>query len=167
LRSHGAQIATFMPELLLLTDPRGQLAAVAGFRRAVDEPLLLERYLSCPIEQALSARVATPVRRAEILEVGNFAAGDSRRAKLLMSFMPAYFLGLSARWIAFTATAAIRGMVASMGGDCLELGAADGARVSGGSDEWGRYYSNDPRVMAGYLPAARRITALWRPRHGD
>jgi hypothetical protein len=167
MRSHGAHIASFMPTLLLLTDSAGQLAAVAGYRRAADERLFLEQYLPAPVEQAIATLARARVRRSEIVEIGNFAAIDSRRARILMSFMPAHFLEGGARWIVFTATAAIREILSSTGGRCLELGAADAARVSGGTDEWGRYYSNDPRVMAGFLPSARSIPALWKSHHGD
>ena len=156
-----------MPTLLLLTDAEGELAAVAGCRSAALGPLFLERYLPVPIEEALTSHVAAPVRRADIVEVGNFAARDSRRAKILMSFMPAYFLGHAARWITFTATSSIRGILTAMGGKCLELSTADGACAAGGADDWGNYYSSDPRVMAGFLPSARRIPALWRSHHGD
>ena len=79
LRSHGAHIATFMPTLLLLTDADSELAAVAGFRCAAHEPLFLERYLPVPIEQALTSQMGAHARRAEIVEVGNFAAIDPRR----------------------------------------------------------------------------------------
>jgi hypothetical protein len=167
LRSHGAHVATFMPTLLLLTDARDDLAAVTGFRSAALQPLFLERYLPIPIEQLLASRTGVQADRSEIIEVGNFAARDSRRAKILMSFLPAHFLERSARWIAFTATSTIRGMLSALGGRCVDLGVADGACVRGGMDEWGRYYSNDPRVMAGFLPSARRIPALWRSHHGD
>jgi hypothetical protein len=167
LRSHGAHIATFMPTLMLLTDAGGELTAVAGFRNAAHGPLFLERYLPAPIEKELTSQTGVQVPRADILEVGNFAALDSRRARILMSFMPAYFLERSARWIAFTATTAIRGILAAMGGHCIELSPADGARVAGGLDEWGRYYRSDPRVMAGFLPSARRIPELWRTHHGN
>lgn len=167
LKSHGAHISSFMPTLLLLTDASGGLAAVAGFRFAADEPLFLERYLTVPIEKALTSRIGAPVRREEVIEVGNFAALDSRRAALLMSFMPAIFLEGAARWLVFTATTSIRGIVAALGGRCLEIGVADGACAANGADEWGRYYSSDPRVMAGFLPSARRIPKLWRSTHGD
>jgi hypothetical protein len=166
LRSHGAQIASFMPKLVLLSDSAGRLGAVAGFRRAAEETLFLERYLPSPIEQLLGSRAGARVRRADIVEVGNFAALDSRRAKILMSFMPAFFLQRSARWIVFTATTAIRTILCAMGGRCVEVGAADGA-LAGSADEWGSYYQNDPRVMAGFLPAARRIKLLWRTPHGN
>jgi hypothetical protein len=166
LRSHGAHVAAFMPSLLLLTDAAGDIAAAAGIRGAARESLFLEQYLPVPIEQALSSEVSTAVPRAQILEIGNFAALDGRCARILMSVLPAYLLQKSTRWIVFTATTSIRRILSSMGGHCLELGTADGACLSGGIDEWGRYYSNDPRVMAGFLPSARRIPALWRP-HGD
>lgn len=167
LRSHGAQIFTFMPTLLLLQDADRKLAAVTGFRCATHGPLFLERYLSLPVEQAIASQTGARATRAEIVEIGNFAALDSSRAKILMSFMPAYFLERGARWIVFTATASIRGILAALGGRCVQVGIADGACVTGGADEWGRYYSSDPRVMAGYLPAARRIPALWRTGHGN
>jgi hypothetical protein len=167
LRRHGAHISSFMPTLMLLVDAGGDLAAVAGFRFASQEPLFLERYLAVSIEKAISSHQDAPVRRAEIVEVGNFAALDSRRAKILMSFMPSWFLEHGHRWIVFTATALIRGMLSAMGGRCIEVGAADSARVAGGADEWGRYYSSDPRVMAGFLPTARSVPALWRAHHGD
>ncbi len=167
LRTHGAHVATFMPTLLLLMNARDELCAAAGYRCAALEPLFLERYLRTPIEQTIASQLGARARRTEIFEIGNFAAIDSRRAKKLMSFMPAWFLARSARWIVFTATASIRGILSAMGGHCTELGAADGTCVAGGLDEWGRYYSNDPRVMAGYLPSARRIPALWSSHHGD
>jgi hypothetical protein len=167
LRSHGAHIATFMPTLMSLTHHDGEIAAVAGFRGAAHEPLFLERYLPDSIERTLASQSGTRVRRVEIVEVGNFAALDARRARILMSFMPAFFLERSARWIVFTATAAIRGLLESMGGRCLELATAQAACAAGGADAWGRYYSRDPRVMAGFLPSARRVPALWRSHHGD
>jgi hypothetical protein len=167
LKTHGAHIATFMPSLLALTAAEGELGAVAGFRGAAEEPLFLERYLPASIEQTLAAQTSVKIRREEIVEVGNFAALDSRRARILMSFMPAFFLERSARWIVFTATSSIRGLLAALGGRCLELASAQSACAAGGADEWGRYYCRDPRVMAGFLPSARRIPTLWRTHDGD
>lgn len=166
-RSHGARVATFMPTLLLLVDAAGELAAAVGFRSAEKEALFLESYLTAPIQQILSSKMRSPVRREQILEVGNFAAVDARRARILMSFLPAFFLDRSAQWIVFTATSTIRGILNALGGRCVELGLAEGARVSGGTDEWGRYYSDDPRVMAGFLQSTKHIPALWRTAHGD
>ena len=167
LESHGAHIATFMPTLLLLSDAAGNPTAVAGVRRATEEPLFLERYLSTPIEQAIWSRARMTARRRHIVEIGNFAALDSHCARTIMSHLPAYLLDRSATWIVFTATASIRRLLSALGGRCVEVGSADAARAGGGADDWGRYYANDPRVMAGFLPSTRSNSALWRPRHGN
>ena len=57
----------------------------------------------------------------------------------------------------FTATSAVRGILEGVGAPLVELAPADGTRLAGGADRWGRYYEKDPRVLAGYLPASRRI----------
>ena len=165
-RTHGAHVVTFMPSLLLMTDACGRIGAVLGCRRA-DQPLFLERYLELPIEESIAARTGNRVRRSQIVEIGNFAATDSRIAARFMSFVAPHFLERGLTWIAFTATDSIRRILATLGARCTDLGAADGLLVANGPDRWGRYYSHDPRVMAGYLPIARRIPALWNTCHAD
>lgn len=166
-RTHGANVVTFMPSLLLMTDSRGQIEAVVGCRRAGHAPLYLERYLEQPIEAAIAARTGSRISRSQVVEVGNFAASSSRVAATFMSFLAPHFLDRGLTWITFTATDSIRRILASLGARCADLGGADGAQTAGGPDRWGSYYSHDPRVMAGYLPLARRIPALWKTSHAD
>jgi hypothetical protein len=161
-RTHGARIQTIMPSLLLLRDAAGSLRGVAGCRPAGANTLFLERYLDRPIEQALLAHTGARVRRADVVEIGNFACRDSRVASAFMSMLPRFLIQQHFVWITFTATISIRRILRHLGARCADLAPADGACVRGDSDEWGRYYANDPRVMAGYLPLARRIPALWR-----
>ena len=40
-----------------------------------------------------------------------------------------------------------------------------GSRVAGSGDQWGRYYDNDPRVLAGYLPASRWVPGFRSTAH--
>jgi hypothetical protein len=166
-RTHGARIATFMPTMLVLTDASGSLSGVAGCRRAASETLFLERYLPKPIEESLAASTGSRVTRAAVVEIGNFACRSPHAATTFMSMLPRHLLGIGVVWATFTATASIRRVLRHLGARCADLGAADGACVRGGADEWGRYYANDPRVMAGYLPLARRIPALWSGYHAD
>ena len=166
-RTHGAHIQTFMPSLLMLTDAAGSLRGVTGCRVAGAGPLFLERYLDRSIEDVLAVKTGARVRRAEVVEVGNFACRDPRVARTFMSLLPRHFIENDLVWITFTATVSIRRILRHLGARCVDLGAATGACVRGGADEWGRYYSNDPRVMAGYLPLARRIPALWAGAHAD
>jgi hypothetical protein len=166
-KTHGAQVVTFMPTFLLMQNAGGCIEAVLGFQRAEDSPLYLERYLDRPIEQMIASRTGARVRRSRIVEIGNFAATDSRAAGTFMSFLAPHFLACDATWIAFTATSSIRKILASLGAGCTDLGAADASLAANGPDQWGRYYSHAPRVMAGYLPLARRIPSLWNNPHAD
>jgi len=156
-----------MPSLLVMTGSQGSIDAVLGYRRAAQGPLFLERYLGRPIEETIARFAGSRVRRSQIVEIGNFAAADSRVAGTFMSFLPAYLLARELTWIAFTATHSIRRILASRGARCADLGAAQGECAAGGPDHWGSYYSRDPRVMAGFLPLARRIPALWKTCHAD
>lgn len=167
LRTHGARIQTFMPIFLLLTDAEGALRGVAGCRLATSEPLFLERYLTTPIESALAAATGAKVRRTAIAEVGNFACRDSHAATVFVSLLPHPLVDLGLTWVAFTATDSIRRILRHLGARCADLGPADCVYARNGPDEWGRYYARDPRVLAGYLPLARRIPGLWSVSHGD
>jgi hypothetical protein len=65
-------------------------------------------------------------------------------------------------WVVFTATRVVRGMLAAFDAPLVELAPAAEACVAGGIDEWGRYYTTDPRVCAGYLPHARHLPVFAR-----
>ena len=46
---------------------------------------------------------------------------------------------------------AVRGILEKFSAPTIELASASSECIDR-PDEWGRYYQNDPRVMAGYLP---------------
>ena len=162
LRSHNACVRSFLPELLALQDPSGCIHAVVGCRRANEESLFLERYLDLPIERCLSLRSGLRVERSQIVELGNLACRNAGMARLFISVLPRYLLDHDALWITFTATAVVRKLIAETRASLLDLAPARAERVADGIDEWGRYYSTDPRVLAGYLPAARSYPRLWK-----
>ncbi len=159
--SHGAQISSFLPTLLALQDA-GQIRSVAGLRPAAQGPLFLERYFDRPIEEVLAAQMRAqrpdaiaswqPIVRAEIVEVGNLAGTNCRAACRLVLALPQLLLARGHRWIVFTGTSTVRGLLDAYATPLIELGPARGACANGMADDWGRYYDADPRVMAGYLP---------------
>lgn len=156
-RRHDANVTGFMPTLLSFRDTVGQLRGVVGLRDAGRRPLYLEQYLEQPIDAAIAAATGQPVCRSQVVEVGNLAGANCRAAVRMVALLPAYLLSLDYRWIAFTATSSVRTILAGFGAPLLELARADGARISKGRDQWGRYFETDPRVFAGYLSNSRRL----------
>lgn len=166
-RKHGAHIESFMPSLVVLTGSDGRLRAVAGCRSADAQPLFLERYLEQPIEVVIAAQWGRRARRSQIVEVGNFACSSSRLAAGFMLQLSRFLLERGFLWVTFTATIAVRDILTEMDVGCVELAEARAGSVQGGADDWNRYYANDPRVMAGFLPVARNIPAQKVGVHAD
>ena len=156
-RSHDADVSTFMPTLLAFRDGAGSLRGVIGLRSAADAPLYLENYLDRPVEQAIVAAGYHPVERDEVVEVGNLAAGSCLAAVRMVAQMPRQLMNRGYSWIVFTATSTVHEILLGFGAPLVELGRADPGRVARQGDRWGRYYDNDPRVYAGYLPDSRAI----------
>jgi hypothetical protein len=105
------------------------------------------------------------VRRDRIVEIGNLAGRHCRASVRLVASLPGLLLSMRYDWVVFTATRTVRSMLETLGAPLVELAPAGEACAAGGVDRWGRYYSTDPRVCAGYLPLARTIPAFaGRPR---
>ena len=166
-QKHGATIHTFMPTLLMLLDESDSLLGVTGCRIAAADTLYLERYLPRPVEAMLAAQTGTRAGRSGIVEIGNFACRHPHAATKLISLLPRHLLQLGCVWAVFTATSSVRRILRHLGARCADLGVADAACVRGGRDDWGGYYATDPHVLAGYLPLARRIPALWSTADAD
>ena len=156
-RSHDAEVNSFMPTLLAFRDGAGSLRGVLGLRSAADATLYLENYLDRPVEQAIVAAGYHPVDRREVVEVGNLAAGSCLAAVRMVAQMPVQLMNRGYSWIVFTATSTVHEILLGLGAPLVELGRADPRRVARQADRWGRYYDNDPRVYAGYLPDSRVI----------
>jgi hypothetical protein len=130
---------------------------VIGLRSAAPKPLYLEQYLEQPVEAAIATATGQAVQRHQVVEVGNLAGVNCRAAMRMVAALPAYLLARDYRWIVFTATSAVRGILQGFDAPLVELARADGSRVASSPDRWGRYYESDPRVLAGYLPDSRWI----------
>jgi hypothetical protein len=158
-RKHGASVHSFMPWLLGLRDAAGELVGVAGYRPANAQRLYLEQYLSQPIEYFIATRnPSLGVRRRDVAEVGNFACRDFPTAMDLIGLLTDFLLARQHRWVVFTATSTVRSIMRHLGVTLTEVARADKSRVVTTTDDWGSYYSSDPRVMLGYVPAYRGLS---------
>lgn len=157
-RRYGARVSQFAPCLAGIRDPlSGQWLAAAGFRRADQAPLFLERYLDAPVEVVLARHQTQPVHRHEIVEVGHLAAERAGAGRLLIPLLGRHLAGGPSRWVVSTLTQELRHLFVRMGVTPLALGSADPGAVGEGLADWGSYYEHRPVVLAGRLDAALRL----------
>lgn len=155
-RAYGARLSHFLPHLLGVRDSLERWQAAAGYAAAAAQPLFLEQYLDQPIEHALASALGRPVARTSVVEVGNLAAISAGMARTLIPQLARHLHRLGYRWVAFTATRALRNSFKRLGLQPVALAAADRARLADGGESWGSYYDQDPVVMAGRISLGLR-----------
>jgi hypothetical protein len=168
--AHGAHIGHFMPRLLSLRSRHGELIAAFGLRPAADSKLFLETYLDQPIEAVLQNQLRTPVRREEIVEVGNLSALYPGAARWLIVALTSLLFSEGYKWVVFTGTSSLRNGFRRLGLQPVTLGAATLDRLPSSQRlDWGSYYDHAPVVMAGNIEYGyhallmqRELTALLR-----
>lgn len=149
-RAHGARIGHFSPHLLGVRDALGRWRAASGYTPADGRRLFLEQYLDAPVEQVISQDRGRAIDRDRIVEVGNLAASSIGMARALIPLLARHLERLGYEWVVFTATRELRNTFARLGLHPVALAPADPARLLQRGD-WGRYYDNDPVVMAGRI----------------
>jgi hypothetical protein len=150
-RAHGARIGHFSPHLLGVRDALGRWRAASGYTPADGRRLFLEQYLDAPVEEVLARHRGRPIDRHGIVEVGNLAAASTGMARALIPLLAGHLERLGYEWVVFTATRELRNTFARLGLQPVALAPADPARLLARDVDWGRYYDNDPVVMAGRI----------------
>lgn len=155
-RAYGARLTHFLPHLLGVQDSLGRWQAAAGYAAAGAQPLFLEQYLDQPVEQALAVALGAPIARGSVVEVGNLAANSAGMARALIPQLARHLHRMGYRWVAFTATRALRNSFHRLGLKPVPIAAADPARLADGGAHWGSYYDQDPVVVAGKISLGLR-----------
>lgn len=155
-RAYGARLTHFLPHLIGVKDGLGRWQAAAGYAAAGAQPLFLEQYLDQPVEQALAAALGAPIARGSVVEVGNLAANSAGMARALIPQLARHLHRMGYRWVAFTATRALRNSFHRLGLKPVPIAAADPARLADGGAHWGSYYDQDPVVVAGKISLGLR-----------
>jgi hypothetical protein len=143
-RHHGARLTSFPSWLVAASDESGVIGA-AALRFAADG-FFSEIYLDQPIERTIARCAGGIVDRAELVEIGNLAAGRAGALRGLVHGIIALLHEKDIRWAFFTATARLRTLLRRAGIPLIELAAADPRRLDDAAS-WGRYYDQDPRVV--------------------
>jgi len=147
---YQARVNTFMPHLVRLRTIHNHLVAVVGYRDAAEHRLYLEKYLDKPVEDVLSARLGQPVRREDIVEVGNLADAAPGGARAAIIILTAFLYSAGYRWVVFTGVPKLRNAFGRLGLEPIELAPADPMHLTPQErEEWGGYYAGQPLVMGG------------------
>jgi hypothetical protein len=147
--AYGAELSHFCDVLLGCRDGQGRWIAALGYSLAASGPLFLEQYLDLPLEQAIGARAGHRVERAQLVEVGNLAAGHAGAARALIVSMTRLLHSHGLHWVAFTATTSLLNSFTRLRLKPSVLAAADPRRLPDGGLRWGTYYHSQPQVMFG------------------
>ncbi len=154
--SYGCRIESFMPRLFSVRNRAGEICGAFGLRDA-HEPLFLEHYLDQPIEGLLAARLAAPVERQRIVEVGHFSGAFPGAVRAMIALLTERLYRDGCAWVAFTGTTELRNAFGRLGLRPLDLQAATIDRLPAAAQTaWGSYYDHAPRVLVGNVQEGYR-----------
>lgn len=152
----GAHIQGFLPELYVLSDGEGGMAAALGLRTAATTPLFLECYLRQPVEQAIAGASGRPVCRHQVVEIGNLAGRDPGVLRQVLPRMGEVLRQRGFRWLCFTGHTRLVNSFRRLGIPLLVLGPAQiDALPPADRAQWGNYYDHAPVVVACDISAGR------------
>ncbi len=163
-RHYGAEIRHFLPHFLHIRNGQ-QHQSVVGYRGGHEGRFFLEHYLDSPVEQVLSARLGRPIRRDQIVEVGNLADSTPGMARLSILATTRCLHGMGYRWVVFTGVRRLYNAFHRLGLHPLELAEADPERLPADeADRWGDYYRDQPKVYVGRIEDGYRRLISTRSR---
>ena len=155
---YQAVVLDFTPTLVSLQRDAGVVAA-AGYRRASQETLFLERYLDAPVESLLGPHAGVTPRREQIFEVGHLAASRAGAGRDLVVSLCRHLVDQGCEWVVATVTQELDHLFVRAGVEPVRLGVAAPHALGSDAAAWGTYYEHLPTVLAAHLPRAlRRLT---------
>jgi len=162
-RTYGANVRSFMSDFVRVRDRHGVMKAVMGYRSAESGPLYLENYLDEPIEVMVSRYMGIPVKRSEIVEVGNLAEASPGDARMAIIGATAFLHAAGFKWVAFTGVTRLRNAFVRLGLSPKQLIEVDERRLSAEEmEQWGSYYAGDPVVCFGSIQEGHdNLQELW------
>lgn len=149
---YGACLQYYAEHLVGFRNARGEYVAALGYTHAARATLFAEQYLDGAVEETISAKVGSPVRREQIVEVGNLAASSAGAARQVILAMTNLLNQMACTWVVFTSTRLLLNSFARLNIETIALAKADRSRLLDGGESWGRYYDTDPRVMTANIP---------------
>lgn len=150
-QTYAATIEVHYPQLISISNHEGTILAAAGFRYAQEEPLFLEQYTLQPIEQALTNLYRKPIARHEVVEIGSLASAGSGASIFLFAALASYLDFKQIRYTVVTGTSDLYRHLKSLGLQPHILCEAQQNYLQFYKDDWGSYYTTQPKVLAGSI----------------
>jgi len=151
-----ADIQDFYPQLLAIQSKQSRLTttsfqAVAGIRRAAEQPLFSEFYLQDSIQSVLANIFAAKLSHNSIVEVGNLATISRGQIRWLIVALTAYFYSAGFSHVVFTTIPTISNSFKRMGLPLHQLAEASAQQLPEPlKQQWGAdYYRLQPKVYGG------------------
>jgi len=144
LKSYQAKVSVTMPHLLALCN--GTYKAALGIRSGQDD-LFIEQYLSGAIEQQ-SVFVKNNIERKDIVEIGHLFSNTQRFTIPLFMITAVSLFYMNYKYMVFSGTEKVINIIAKSGVHCSHLCDASLNKINTSTDEWGSYYSANPKVIA-------------------
>ena len=111
---HQATVSSFS-STLFAGYHGAEMQVVIGMQHLNQFNAFLEQYLDEPVENILSKLSQTRVSRDKVVEIGNLAALDMDKAKLMVAFLVFHLSQQHIEWAVCTGTTAVRYVLQQMG----------------------------------------------------
>ncbi|KGJ93986.1 thermostable hemolysin [Colwellia psychrerythraea] len=143
-KTYDAKISISTPYLLALSN--GSFKAALGIRTGRDD-LFLEQYLSGPIEQQ-AIFIDNKIERQEIVEFSHLFSNAKRFTIPLFMVTAVSLFCRNHKYLVFSGTEKVIKLLDNAGVPTTFIGNADHTKISTSTDDWGNYYSTNPKIMA-------------------
>ena len=161
--AYGARICHFAEQLVGFRNAHGEWAAALGYTCARSARLFAEQYLEASVEERISLQVGSPVRREQIVEVGNLAASGAGAARRVILAMTQLLNEIACTWVVFTSTRLLLNSFARLNIDTIGLAKADPSRLPDGGEQLGPLLRNrSPRNDGQHSAALRALVSAAR-----
>lgn len=143
-KAYDAKISITTPHLLALSN--GNYKAALGIRSGHDN-LFLEQYLTGTIEQQ-AVFVEHDIKRQDIVEISHLFSNAKRFTIPLFMVTAVSLFYLNYKYLVFSGTEKVIKLIGNAGVSNTLIGKADHNKIEASTDDWGSYYSTNPKIIS-------------------
>jgi len=148
MKAFSADLQTFAKELMVLRSSHGKIHSCVGISENTGAPFFLEHYFEGPIEEIISVKTGSHVKRDSIVEISSLATKSSGVAVLMMAGLVGYLFARGKKYLTFTATKTLRNTLLHLSIPLNLIACArEECLPSDNRTNWGRYYEAEPEVL--------------------